>query len=69
MFYLNLLPLACLRFGGPEHIKDTNDMKTLLYNRVMKKKGKAKATIAASRKMLTIIWHMLVKGERFKYVD
>jgi len=35
----------------------------------MKKKGKAKATVAASRKMLTIIWHMLTKGERFKYSD
>jgi len=35
----------------------------------MKKKGKAKATVAASRKMLTITWHMLMKGERFKYSD
>ena len=37
-----------------------------LYYRVMRKKGKNKATVAASRKMLTIIWHMLSKGEEFK---
>ena len=44
-----------------------NSSITRLYNRVMKKKGKAKATVAASRKMLTCIWHMQTKGERFKY--
>ena len=46
-----------------------NSSITRLYNRVMKKKGKAKATVAASRKMLTCIWHMQTKGERFKYRD
>lgn len=46
-----------------------NSSITRLYNRVMKKKGKAKATVAASRKMLTCIWHMQMKGERFKYSD
>ena len=46
-----------------------NSSITRLYNRVMKKKGKAKATVAASRKMLTCIWHMQTKGERFKYSD
>jgi len=40
---------------------------TKLYYRVMRKKGKSKAIVAASRKMLTIIWHMLTKGEEFKY--
>ncbi|KON27462.1 hypothetical protein AC481_04845 [miscellaneous Crenarchaeota group archaeon SMTZ-80] len=40
---------------------------TKLYYRVQKKKGSNKATIAASRKMLTCMWHMLTKGERFKY--
>jgi transposase len=40
---------------------------TKLYCRVQKKKGSNKATIAASRKMLTCMWHMLTKGERFKY--
>lgn len=40
---------------------------TRLYYRVMRKKGKNKATVAASRKMLAIIWHMLIKGEEFKY--
>lgn len=39
---------------------------TRLYYRIAKKKGKNKATVAASRKMLTIIWHMLMKGEEFK---
>jgi transposase len=52
------------------HIRYCQDSSiTRLYYRVMKKKGKAKATVAASRKMLTIIWHMLMKGERFKYSD
>ena len=46
-----------------------NSTATHLYNRVMRKKGKAKATVAASRKMLTIMWHMLMNGERFKYSD
>lgn len=44
-----------------------NSSITRLYNRVMDKKGKAKATVAASRKMLTCMWHMQMKGERFKY--
>jgi len=39
---------------------------TKLYCKVMRKKGSNKATIAASRKILTIIWHMLTKGEEFK---
>ena len=39
---------------------------TKLYYGIAKKKGKNKATAAASRKMLTIIWHMLMKGEEFK---
>jgi len=50
------------------HIRFCKDSPiTRLYYRVMRKKGKNKATIAASRKMLTIIWHMLTKGEEFKY--
>ena len=40
---------------------------TKLYYRVEKKKGSNKATVAASRKMLTCMWHMLTKGETFKY--
>lgn len=40
---------------------------TKLYYRVMAKHGKGKATIAASRKMLTCMYHMLVKNELFKY--
>lgn len=40
---------------------------TKLYNRVEKKKGANKATVAASRKLLTCIWHMLMKNETFKY--
>jgi transposase len=40
---------------------------TKLYYRVEKKKGSNKATVAASRKMLTCIWYMLTKGETFKY--
>ena len=52
------------------HIRYCRDSSiTRLYYRVMKKKGKAKATVAASRKMLTCIWHMQTKGERFKYRD
>lgn len=50
------------------HIRHCRDSPiTRLYYRVMRKKGKNKATVAASRKMLTCIWHMLMKGEGFKY--
>lgn len=40
---------------------------TRLYHRIAQKKGANKATIAASRKLLTCIWHMLMKNEMFKY--
>jgi len=40
---------------------------TKLYYRVLRKKGPNKATVAASRKLLTCIWHMLTKNEMFKY--
>jgi len=49
------------------HIRFCKDsLITRLYYRVMKRKSKNKATIAASRKMLTCIWHMLTRGEEFK---
>ncbi len=35
------------------------------YLRLAKKKGHKKAIVATARKMLTIIWHMLSKGETF----
>jgi transposase len=38
-----------------------------LFLRVMAKKGKKTAYVAVARKMLTIIWHLLVNGE--KYVE
>lgn len=44
-----------------------NSSITKLYHRVKKKKGANKATVAASRKLLTCIWHMLMKNETFKY--
>jgi transposase len=37
------------------------------YYKLVNKKGNNKATVAASRKMLTCIWHMLMKDETFKY--
>jgi hypothetical protein len=37
------------------------------YLRVKAKKGERTAIVAVARKMLTIIWHLLVKGE--KYVE
>ncbi|GAI15670.1 unnamed protein product, partial [marine sediment metagenome] len=40
---------------------------TKLYYRVMAKHGKAKATVAASRKMLTCMWNMIMRNETFKY--
>ena len=40
---------------------------TKLYYRLEQKKGANKATVAASRKLLTCIWHMLMKNETFKY--
>jgi transposase len=42
---------------------------TKLYYRLEQKRGANKATIAASRKLLTCIWHMLMKNETFKYSD
>ena len=44
-----------------------NSLITKLYHRVEKKKGTNKAIVAASRKLLTCIWHMLMKNETFKY--
>jgi len=44
-----------------------NSSITRLYHRVETKKGAGKATIAASRKLLTCVWHMLMKDEMFKY--
>jgi transposase len=50
------------------HIRFCPDSQiTKLYYRVEKKKGANKATVAASRKLLTCIWHMLMKNETFKY--
>lgn len=51
------------------HIRYCNSKITQHYCKLMNKKGKNKATIAASRKMLTCIWYMLTKGETFKYSD
>jgi len=44
-----------------------NSSITKLYHRVGQKKGANKATVAASRKLLTCIWHMLMRNETFKY--
>jgi transposase len=44
-----------------------NSLVTKLYYRVERKKGANKATVAASRKLLSCIWHMLMKDEMFKY--
>jgi len=50
------------------HIRHCPNSKiTHHYYKLMNKKGKNKATVAASRKLLTCIWHMLIKGETFKY--
>ena len=52
------------------HIRRCPDSSiTKLYYRVKNKKGNNKATVAASRKMLTCIWHMLMKNETFKYTN
>jgi transposase len=44
-----------------------NSLITKLYYRVENKKGTNKAIVAASRKLLTCIWYMLIKSETFKY--
>lgn len=44
-----------------------NSLITKLYYRVENKKGRNKAIVAASRKLLTCIWYMLMKNETFKY--
>ena len=35
------------------------------YLRVKAKKGEKTAIVTVARKMLTVIWHLLVKGERY----
>jgi len=37
------------------------------YLRIAKRRGKQKAIVATSRKMLTIIWHLLDKNEYYAY--
>ena len=37
------------------------------YLRIAKRRGKQKALVATSRKMLTIIWHLLNKNEYYAY--
>jgi transposase len=50
------------------HIRNCpSSLITKLYYRVKNKKGTNKATVAASRKLLTCIWYMLMKSEMFKY--
>jgi transposase len=44
-----------------------NSSITRLYHRIENKKGRNKAIVAASRKLLTCIWYMLMKNEMFKY--
>jgi len=36
-----------------------------LFLRVVAKKGKKTAYVAVARKMLTVIWHLLVNGEAY----
>lgn len=50
-------------------VHSPNSPITKHYYKLMKQKGKNKATVAASRKLLTCIWFMLIKGETFKYND
>ena len=38
-----------------------------MFLRIMAKKGKKTAYVAVARKLLTVIWHLLVNGE--KYVE
>lgn len=45
-------------------IRKPNRLRTF-YLRLAKKKGHKKAIVATARKMLTIIWHLLTKGETF----
>jgi transposase len=48
------------------HVRCCNSPITRLFRRILKKKGYNKAIVAAARKMITIIWHMLNKKEVFK---
>ena len=57
---LNQCVHSHIRFCPNSHI-------TKFYCRVEKKKGANKATVAASRKLLTCIWYMFMKNETFKY--
>lgn len=46
-------------------VKKRNSRLRAFYLRVKAKKGEKTAIVAVARKMLTIIWHLLVKGERY----
>jgi transposase len=48
-------------------VRVRNSRLRAFYLRVKAKKGEKTAIVAVARKMLTIIWHLLVKGE--KYVE
>jgi len=46
-------------------VKKRDSRLRAFYLRVKAKKGEKTAIVAVARKMLTIIWHLLVKGERY----
>ena len=48
-------------------VKKRDSLLRAFYLRVRAKKGEKTAIVAVARKMLTIIWHLLVNGE--KYVE
>jgi transposase len=46
-------------------VRVRNSRLRAFYLRVKAKKGEKTAIVAVARKMLTIIWHLLVKGEKY----
>jgi transposase len=46
-------------------VKKRDSRFRMFYLRVKAKKGEKTAIVAVARKMLTIIWHLLMKGEKF----
>jgi transposase len=46
-------------------VKKRDSRFRMFYLRVRAKKGEKTAIVAVARKMLTIVWHLLVKGERY----
>jgi len=59
--------VAQMEHGGVAHaaVRVRDSKFRALFLRVRAKKGSKTAYVAMARKMLTVVWHLLVNGERY----